>query len=386
MNVLVYAFTLAASRLLGPEKFGAVSASLSILLVANVGALALQATAARRIATSSAERRDPEAHDVIVSTWHVALGLGALFLLGAPLFMHMLHVPLVAALMIGLTVIPLTMVGGYFGVLQGSEHWRWLAVTFVAAGLGRAGFGSLGVVLFDSVTGAMVGLFLGAVVPAVVGYWGCRHVPHGRAGTHHSVLREVWHNGHSLLAFFVLTNLDVLVARNQFSLFDSGVYAAGSILTKSCLFLPQFVIIVAFPKIAQDQAANDRDSAWLRPLVGVLALGTCATLGCVLLPDLAVAFVGGTEYDTLATYAWVFTLQGTVYAVLQMVVYRQIARQAHVAFYLWAAAVVVAMLGVLVADSNRQLVTMVIAVAVVSVVPVTLARPSGRAAQRSPVT
>lgn len=385
MNVLVYGFTLAASRLLGPEKFGAVSASLSILLVANVGALALQATAARRIATSAPERLDPEAHDVIVSTWHVAVGVGAVFLLATPVFMHTLHMPVLAALMIGLTVVPLTMVGGYLGVLQGSRQWSWLAVTFVSAGLGRAGFGCLGVALFDSVTGAMVGLFLGALVPALVGFWGCRHVPHSRVGTHHSVLREVWHNGHSLLAFFVLTNLDVLVARNQFSLFDSGVYAAGSILTKSCLFLPQFVIIVAFPKMAQDQAANDRDTAWLRPLVAVLAVGVGATLGCLVLPDLAVAFVGGAEYDSLAGYAWVFTLQGTVYAVLQMVVYRQIARQAHVAVYLWSAAALVAGLGLLVADTNRQLVTMVIAVAVLAVAPVTLARASGRAAvQRTP--
>ncbi len=57
-----------------------------------------------------------------------------------------------------------------------------------------------------------------------------------------------------LLAFFALTNLDVFLARNLLSAEDSGIYAAGAILTKSCLFLPQFVIIIAFPSIAEDQA------------------------------------------------------------------------------------------------------------------------------------
>ena len=72
-------------------------------------------------------------------------------------------------------------------------------------------------------------------------------------------------------------------------------------------------------------------------------------------------------------------LEGTVFAVLQMVVYRQIARQAHVAFYLWAAALTLGVVGVLVADSNRALVGIVIAIVTVAAIPVTLARPSGRA-------
>ena len=258
MNVLLYLFTLSASRLLGPEEFGAVSAFLGIILVANVGALALQATAARRIATSPAAHRDEVAHDVIVSTWHVALGLSAVFLLATPILMVALHTPMAPALMVGLTVGPLTMIGGYLGVLQGSQQWRWLAVTFIAIGAGRAGFGVLGILVSETVTGAMVGVFCGALIPAVVGWWGCRHVPHGAVGRHHGVLREVWHNGHSLLAFFVLTNLDVLVARNQFSHFESGLYAAGSILTKTCLFLPQFVLIVAFPKMAQTRRSTTR--------------------------------------------------------------------------------------------------------------------------------
>jgi O-antigen/teichoic acid export membrane protein len=376
MNVLVYGFTLAASHLLGPEHFGGVSAFLGVLLVANVGALALQATAARRIATSTPATRDEVAHDVIVSTWHTALGLAALFTAATPLFMIVLHTPFLAALVVGLTVAPLTMVGGYLGVLQGSRQWRALAMTFLAVGLGRAVFGVLGMVIDRSLTGAMAGVLVGALVPAVVGWWGCRHVPHAASGRHHGVLKEVWHNGHSLLAFFVLTNLDVLVARNQFSHHDAGLYAAGSILTKTCLFLPQFVIVVAFPQMARDQASNVRDRAWLKPLYLVAALGACSVVGAAVLDDVAIAFVGGSKYTELASYAWLYTLEGTVFAVLQMVVYRQIARQARVALYLWAASVLLLPLGVLVAGTNRQLVLLVLAVAVLVTLPVMLVRPT----------
>jgi O-antigen/teichoic acid export membrane protein len=189
------------------------------------------------------------------------------------------------------------------------------------------------------------------------------------------VLREVWHNGQSLLAFFVLTNLDVLMARNQFPHVTAGVYAAGSIIAKTCLFLPQFVIIVAFPKMAQDAAEDSNDRTWLRPLGLVALLGLCAVLGAAVLNSLAVTFVGGDKYHSLSGYAWLFALEGTAYALLQMVVYRQIARQAKVAVYLWAGAAAVVLAGLLV-NGNQPLVVAVVLIVAAVTVPVTLARPA----------
>ena len=52
MNVATYGFTIVAARLLGPRDYGAFAALMGLLLVIMVASLALQATAARRIATT----------------------------------------------------------------------------------------------------------------------------------------------------------------------------------------------------------------------------------------------------------------------------------------------------------------------------------------------
>ena len=58
------------------------------------------------------------------------------------------------------------------------------------------------------------------------------------------------------------------------------------------------------------------------------ALGVCCVLGALLLPDIVVAVVGGKEkYAALGSYAWMFALAGSAYAVLQLVVYAAIAQQ-----------------------------------------------------------
>ena len=59
-----------------------------------------------------------------------------------------------------------------------------------------------------------------------------------------------FHNSHALLAFFALSNVDVVVARNVLAEHQAGLYAGGLILTKAVLFLPQFVVVIVFPSMS----------------------------------------------------------------------------------------------------------------------------------------
>jgi O-antigen/teichoic acid export membrane protein len=373
-SVLVYLFTLFAAHTLGPEHFGGVSAFLGILLVANVGALALQATAARRTATCEPEEQGEVAREALHSTRQTTILLTAVLLLASPLVAYLLHISLLAALMAPATIAPLTLAGGFAGILQGTQRWSWLAAVFVAIGAGRLLFGALGIYLYGSIEGATVGLAIGAAMPAVIGWWGTRFVSRTGERGHHRLLHEVWKNGQSLLAFFVLTNLDVIIARNRFPATNAGIYAAGGVLAKMCLFLPQFVIVVAFTKMAKDHAADADDQQWLRPLGFVAALGAMVVAGTAVLPQLAVLFIGGSEYSRLESFAWLFALEGTIFAMLQMVVYRQIARQAKIARYLWVTSSAIVLVGMFAPIKVPTLVIAVIVIAVIGAVPTAMAR------------
>ena len=104
-----------------------------------------------------------------------------------------------------------------------------------------------------------------------------------------SLVREMGHNSQALLAFFAVSNVDLIVARHTLSPHDAGLYAAGLILTKAVLFLPQFVSVVAFPSMAADDSSRTFNLA----VLSVAGLGALATLATALLPGLALIFVGG---------------------------------------------------------------------------------------------
>jgi O-antigen/teichoic acid export membrane protein len=342
MNVAAYGFTLFAVHKLVPEQFSAVTALLGLLLIGNVVPLGLQASGARRIATHTGPGEAALADSLLKAGRRAALGLTVICLVTAPLFMWLLHIDsLIAVLLVAPTLGCFALMGSQLGVLQGGENWTELAAVYTAVGIGRFAFGAGALLIHPSLTSGMIGVALGAAVPPLLGSFLLRGSTGGTPEQVKEVLRETVHGTHTLLAFYAIANADVLLARGLLDGRHSGYYAAGMIVAKACLFLPQFVIVIVFPSLANSPGDTLR---LRRAIQAVAALGVCCVLGALLLPDLVVAVVGGKEnYAALGSFAWLFALAGSAYAVLQLVVYAAIAQQEkRAALLIWAGLVVLA--------------------------------------------
>jgi len=364
MNLTTYGFTIIAARLLGPVEYGALAAVMGLLLVLNVLSLGLQATGARRVAASP-ENRAALQVAVMRTTYRCAAVLGVLSLLAAPLVSAVLNLDswTVAAL-VAVTVVPLTVMGGQAGVLQGERRWAPLAGIYLAVGVGRIAFGVLALLLEPDTLRAMLGVTAGAFVPAVVGWWALRrrprtHEPMSLPAASQSLLAETVRNSHALLAFFALSNIDVVVARSVLDERDAGLYAGGLILTKAVLFLPQFVVVIVFPAMSSSGSARRIN---LLALGLVLAIGSATVLGTAVLSDLAVVFIGGPAYDAIQGSLWLFAALGTLLAMLQLMVYNVVARQRQRAVLVLWVGLVAVLAGGAVAGGVEELVVTVLTI------------------------
>jgi O-antigen/teichoic acid export membrane protein len=364
MNAATYGFTLIGARRLGPTGYGAFAAMLGLVIVVNVVSLGLQATGARRVAAAPGDRGVIEARVMAVSV-RCGIALAVVCLAASPLVARVLSLDswLTAALL-AVPAFCFSVMGGQAGILQGEGRWLPLAAVFVSLGVARIVIGSVAIsVSATPFSATFGGIAVAAVVPLAVGAVALRRTAvagtrtaTATGRTHSRVLREVVLSAHALFAFFALSTVDVVVARVVLDEHEAGLYAAGLILSKAVLFLPQFVIVIAFPAMAR-HGADHRLHLW--GLGVVLAVGGVVSLVAAALPGVAVVFVGGRAYAEVAGSLWAFAAVGTVLAAVQLLVYSALARRHQRSIGLLWVALVAISAGSLLVHTGTGLLTLV---------------------------
>ena len=363
MNLSTYGYTVLAAHTIGKEAYGAFSALMGALLVISVLSLGLQATGARRISAHP---------DQVVAIERIVLGvglrsaavLGALCLALAPVLNAVLHLhSLPTALTVGVAAFPLTYMGAQAGVLQGERRWGLLAAVYLAQGIGRIGFGVGLIAFWPTEFAAMAGVALGCWLPVVIGALALARprsdLPDSDGHPGLDLLREVGHSSQALLAFFALSNADILVARATMADSQAGLYAAGLIMAKAILFLPQFVVVVAFPSMSKEETSRTT----LFAALGLSALlGGFGVLATLVLPAWAQVFVGGREFAAITDDLWKFAIVGILLAMIQLLVYSALARrQGRAVILIWTSLAVLVVLALSV-DAATSLVLVVTAI------------------------
>jgi O-antigen/teichoic acid export membrane protein len=345
-QIAAYAVSVVAARALGPDGFGILAALLGILLIGSVLAMGIQAVAARRLVQVDAGSREGAARsmlrDGLIGGGAVALATLAI----SPLLVWLLRLDGWGALVLAAaTLVPITWAGAQYGVAQGRESYGRLATVYAVVGLGRGIGGVVGALATGTPLGTMAGLAVGTALGAIIGRIVVAPLAAAPRGRLDGFFGESAHATHALLALFVLTNIDVLLARALLTPDEAGIYGVGAVIAKVAFWLPQFVGVVAFPRFADAR----RGRATVISLIAVATIGALVVAGTALLPGLVVAFVGGAAYVSLVPLAWLFAAIGATFALAQALLLTRLAiddRRAVIA--VWAAAAILIALATIV--------------------------------------
>ncbi len=360
-NGAAYLLSMVSARILNRADFGALGALLGLLVILATLGISTQALAARRVATATTDREQVEEQlirlsiflgfGVIVGGIAVAWPIGMIFTIPA------------LAVATGIGSLGFVIVGSAaMGIAQGREEHTRLSLAFIANGGSRAIGGIIGVVLLASVTGVGIGIFIGCAVGAVIAYLLVRRPEWKPFGTKvgAGIGVELGHVVHALMVLFTLTNVDVLLARFFLTEDQSGQYAVGVLLAKIAFFLPNAIVIVLFPKMSAEES---RRTVYIA--TGLTAIvGAFITASAFLLGDLVARILGGEQYASMGDVIWLFALEGSAFALVQVLLYARLAAQDRKAVVaVWIALVT---LVVVVAtwrnDSVTEIVTTVVVV------------------------
>ncbi len=328
-NAASYVLSLAAARILAPGAFGELSSLLAVLVIGVVPAMGLQTVVALRVARSPAPNTGSLFALGLMTSGIVATAALTL----SPLLVLLLHLgSLTPALLVTAALGPLTLLGLFHGLLQGSHRFAVLSGLIALEGAGKIGGSVVGLVVSRSPTGALAGAALGSLVVVVAGWQICGR-PRPRWADRHG--GEVLHTAQAMLALVLLVNLDLVLARHTLPAEAGGEYALGAIVTKIAYWLPQAVGVLVLPRFA----VSDR-----RRRVLPVALAVCAGLDAVVLlvslvlgPSL-LTLIGGSRYAGSTMPVWPFALAGSLLALVQILLYARLADgDRRVTVLMWSA-------------------------------------------------
>lgn len=353
-----YASNLIFSRLLTPASFGDLAALLALVVVITVPASAGQTIGAERIAALVASGETDRMRRMIRhGLAHVAVlsGICAIVAaISAPLIYEVLDLQAIGA---ALALVPLLAVSLFipvvWGLLQGFDRFVALGTLMFVAAVSRIAFGAPWAAAGGGAGGALAGQALGNAFAVGVTLWLLRDhlIGRGTGAATTGVRRRpdvrTVSASVAFIAFALLSNLDLLMAKLFLDGNAAGEYAALATIGKIVIFLPSAVAVVMVPGIARARLRDGSTSNVLRK-GGALVITTTllAAIPIALFPDLVLTTMFGDEYAGAAGGVRAITVAGFGLALLYLLVVYTVAIQDRRWIFILGGAVVAQVLAI----------------------------------------
>jgi O-antigen/teichoic acid export membrane protein len=329
---LAYVASVVAARLLVPAEFGAFGAMQGITQIGVPIGLAIQAIAARRLVKNSSSKH----HDLLRFGLEISIAVMlATLLISFPLSSIFNIDYIVLVLTIG-AIAPFVFISTQLGIAQGKEFYLKLAGIYIVFGIGRSISAIVGLFIYPELISVGIGFFGGTLLSAIVAhfilgnskkFWKTERADQS--------INELWKATQALFALYVLVNIDVLLARIVLTPEESGIYTVGMLVAKIAFFMPQAITVVLFPKMGRN------DSSALRlAVLGTSLIGAGYIAITYFASEFVVNAIGGSGYAELYSEVWLFAIEGSLFAVLQVLLYGRIAREdTKVSILLWVGSI-----------------------------------------------
>jgi O-antigen/teichoic acid export membrane protein len=304
---LNFIYNVVMARMLGPSKFGHVTASVTLLMLASAMTLSFQLVCAKFVARNqTAGAKAAVYRSLLGKAWVISVALGGALAASRNLVSGYLHIPdsmVIAVLAIGIAAY--APVGVRRGALQGLCSFPRLSASFIIEALTRLACGVLLVAAGYGVLGAVAAISA-AVLAA---YFFPPLGPELRVRSEKSNPAS-FGEGIQAIVFFVgqviINNIDILLVKHFFAPELAGLYAAVALVGRLLYFASWSVVSAMFPiSAARPHEENHEVVYW--PLVTVLLLALCFVLTLSFFPHFVIHAIFGTEFHQgeplLALYA-----------------------------------------------------------------------------------
>jgi O-antigen/teichoic acid export membrane protein len=335
-SAMNYASSIVFSRVLSPVGFGDLTAMLALGAVIAVPTTAAQTVIAERVAVHVAGGRMDNVRYLIRHGFAHILVLAllgtAVYVLCIPLVVRVfsLRVPGPAIALTGVVfcgfLLPFAL-----GILQGLNRLVLFGLLLVAISTARIVFGVGWAALDGGAGGAIGGQALGMAGVLALSAWMLRDVMLRRgsgaatAGLRRKPDTRTVTASAAFVAFAVISNLDLLLAKIFLPGHDAGIYAAMATVGKVVTFLPAAVAVAMVPNAARAHLNGESRRVLRHSAVLVAGAAGLAAVPTLVAPRLVVDVMFGSGYEQAADALAPMVIAGAALAMLNLLVVYSVA-------------------------------------------------------------
>ncbi len=334
------------ARILSPASFGDLTSLFALLVIIAVPTAAAQTVVAARLASHVSKGDMGAAHYLIRHALaHVALYaviVGVIYSALIPVLVPLLDLRAVGP---AIALAPLLVMTFFlpviYGVMQGLDRFVALGSMVLCVAIARLAFGVPWTLAGGGAGGPIGGQAVGSLLVIVATLFFARGLltrrgsGAARAGLRRRLDIASFAAGGAFVAFALLSNLDVLLAKVFLSPGEAGDYAALATVGKIVLFLPAAVSIVMVPNASRTMDATGSSARVLRiSALAVLGGAVLVAVPAALEPQLLLSLMFGGSYVSAAAGVLPIVVAGGLLAVLYLLVVYTVAIQDHRWVYL----------------------------------------------------
>lgn len=284
-NVAVFLFQIMAARITSPAMFGELIALLGIMLLIEAPGSTLQVLLSRAVQERASDTSDRvlalDLGPLVAAALTVGLALTGMLIPISLLLGRLLHLTRTPYLL-AVYAVPVTLSIVPRGVLAGAGDYKAISAGLATAACVRLGAGTALLHAGFGISGALGAVVIGDVAAAAIMLVAAKRRTRADGPPLHFLWRDGLKAGMPFTGFWLLTGIDVVVARHYLPATAAGQYAAGATLAQLVMIFPGAAAALVAPRFFGARSRDRRAAGTLiRTLltVAVVSIGIGAVVG-----------------------------------------------------------------------------------------------------------
>lgn len=229
-------------------------------------------------------------------------------------------------------------------LFQGVQKFDWVAINGVVGQIGKLGIGCALIFLGMAVDGVLIGIACTTIFVLFINHFAIRRFfraipltdsePISSSENIKTILPVLLAN----FAFVVLSQLDVVLVKSNFTPELAGSYALAAVFGKAVMYLPGAIVVAMYPMVAENEAKNVSSIGLL--MQGVFITSVISISGGIfyyLASPLIFSWFYGEKYDPAIQVLQYYSLAMIPMAIIMVMEYFLMAKKRVLFAYLMLA-------------------------------------------------